>query len=171
MPPIDAYKLGFGYYVLDGHHRVAAALANGQVEIEANVVEHVPVSDEHAHELFVARRAFEQATGLTDVGAARPETYTILRDTIQRFAAEQGLAELPLAARRWYAEVFRPLWQAIRARELSGLCPADRTADLIARLSAWRAAEAPDLDWMAALDAFVREVEAQPISSASSRNG
>ena len=171
MPPIDVYKLGFGYYVLDGHHRVAAALANGQVEIEANVVEYVPVSDEQAHELFAARRAFEQATGLTDVGAARPETYTILLGAIQRYAATQGLTELPLAARRWYAEVFRPLWQAIRARELSGLCPADRTADVIARLTDWRAAQAPELDWMAALDAFVRELEAQSMSNANSRNG
>jgi len=39
FPPIDVYKLGFGYYVLDGHHRVAIALENGQLEIEANVVD------------------------------------------------------------------------------------------------------------------------------------
>ncbi|HET6317349.1 MAG TPA: universal stress protein, partial [Chloroflexota bacterium] len=35
MPPIEVYKLGFGYYVLDGHHRLAAALENGQVEMDA----------------------------------------------------------------------------------------------------------------------------------------
>ncbi|HEX8967264.1 MAG TPA: universal stress protein, partial [Chloroflexota bacterium] len=36
MPAIDVYKLGFGYYVLDGHHRVAVALEAGQVEIDAH---------------------------------------------------------------------------------------------------------------------------------------
>ena len=41
LPPVDLYKLGSGYYVLDGHHRVAAALLAGQVEIDAVVVEHI----------------------------------------------------------------------------------------------------------------------------------
>ena len=27
LPPVELYKLGFGYYVLDGHHRVAVARA------------------------------------------------------------------------------------------------------------------------------------------------
>jgi nucleotide-binding universal stress UspA family protein len=48
LPAIDVYKLGFGYYVLDGHHRVALAMENGQVEIDANVVEYLPVTDEQA---------------------------------------------------------------------------------------------------------------------------
>jgi nucleotide-binding universal stress UspA family protein len=38
VPPVDLYQLGFGYYVLDGHHRVAAARLLGQVEIDASVV-------------------------------------------------------------------------------------------------------------------------------------
>jgi len=42
LPPIEAYRLGAGLYVLDGHHRVAAALLNGQSDIDAYVVEHVP---------------------------------------------------------------------------------------------------------------------------------
>jgi hypothetical protein len=41
LPPVELHKLGFGYYVVDGHHRVAAALLNGQAEIDAMVVEHV----------------------------------------------------------------------------------------------------------------------------------
>src|SRR5207253_8317467 len=44
MPAIEVYKLGFGYYVLDGHHRVAVALENGQLEIDASVIEDVPVA-------------------------------------------------------------------------------------------------------------------------------
>ena len=43
LPPIDLYKLGASYYVLDGHHRVAAARLIGQVALEATVVEFVPL--------------------------------------------------------------------------------------------------------------------------------
>jgi nucleotide-binding universal stress UspA family protein len=155
MPAIDVYKLGFGYYVLDGHHRVAAALENGQVEIDANVVEYVPAADDQAPERFAARREFERATGLTEVGAARPESYRTLLDAIEHYAQEQGLEDLTQAARRWFVEIFRPLWQMIRARQLAALFPGERSADLIARLAIWRAAEAPELDWLEALDRFI----------------
>jgi hypothetical protein len=42
LPPIDVYRYGDGYWVVDGHNRVAAALYAGQVEIDANVTELVP---------------------------------------------------------------------------------------------------------------------------------
>ena len=42
LPPIDVYRYGDAYWVLDGHNRVAAALYAGQVEIDANVTELVP---------------------------------------------------------------------------------------------------------------------------------
>ena len=132
LPPIDVYRLGFGYYVLDGHRRVAGALATGQLEIDANVVEFVPAGDEQAAAVFAARRAFEEATSLTEVGAARPETYPALLRQIEAYQSERGFADLRLAARRWYAEVFRPRWRQIRA-QLQTIPPGDRTADVIAR--------------------------------------
>ncbi len=119
VPAIEVYKLGFGYYVLDGHHRVAVALEAGQMEIDAHVVEYVAVADEEAPERFAARREFERVTGLTEVGAAHPESYRVLLDTIERYQQEQGLDDIERAARRWFAEVFRPLWQTIRARQLT----------------------------------------------------
>jgi nucleotide-binding universal stress UspA family protein len=171
LPAIDVYKLGFGYYVLDGHHRVAIALDNGQVEIDANVVEYVPTADEQSPERFAARRAFERATSLTDVGAARPESYGALLDAIERYREEQGLSDLQLAARRWFTDVFRPLWQTIRARELIAAFPGDRSADVIARLAVWRAAEAADLDWPTALETFLQSQDLTGIVSVNSRNG
>jgi nucleotide-binding universal stress UspA family protein len=42
LPPLDLYQVGSGYYVLDGHHRVAAALMIGQTEVDARVTEYVP---------------------------------------------------------------------------------------------------------------------------------
>src|SRR5258707_6072232 len=171
MPAIDVYKLGFGYYVLDGHHRVAVALENEQVEIDANVTEYVPVADEKAPERFAARRAFERATGLTEIGAAQPDSYGALLDAIQHYQHEQGLDELQRATRRWFEDVFRPLWRIIRARQLTANFPGDRPADLVARLAVWRAAHAPDLDWQTALEKFVESQAVDGSVNVSSRNG
>jgi|SRR5947209_4097125 len=141
LPPISVYRLGFGYYVIDGHRRVAAALATGQLEIDANVIELVPSGDEQATELFVARHEFEAATGLTEVGGARPETYPALLRQIEAYQTERGINDRRVAARRWYAEVFRPRWRSIRAQPMSTIPPGDRTADIIARESQSREAE------------------------------
>jgi hypothetical protein len=37
LPPIDVLKTAEGYWVIDGHNRVSAARANGQVAIDADV--------------------------------------------------------------------------------------------------------------------------------------
>jgi nucleotide-binding universal stress UspA family protein len=163
MPLIDVYKLGFGYYVLDGHHRVAVALRRGQIEIDAHVVEYVPVTDAQAAERFAARRSFERATGLTEVGAMHPATYAILLEAIERFRKEQRLEDLERAARRWFMEIYRPLWETVRARQLAAAFPGDRSADLIARLVVWRDNEAPELGWSAALDRFATAHAAHPV--------
>jgi hypothetical protein len=154
MPLIEVYKLGFGYYVLDGHHRVAVALRRGQLEIDAHVVEYVPVTDAEAAERFAARRSFERATGLTEVGATHPATYAVLLEWIERFRKEQRLDDLQRAASRWFMEIYHPLWETVRARQLTAAFPGDRSADLIARLVVWHDNQAPDLDWPAALDRF-----------------
>jgi nucleotide-binding universal stress UspA family protein len=154
MPLIDVYKLGFGYYVLDGHHRVAVALERGQIEIEAHVIEYLSVADDQAPERFAARRSFERATTLTEIGATHPASYTVLLEAIERYRQDQKLDDLQRAARRWYIDVFRPLWETIRARQLTAEFPSDRSADLIARLAAWRETHAPELDWLSALDRF-----------------
>jgi len=171
MPAIELYKLGFGYYVLDGHHRVAVALQHGQLEIDAHVVEYVPIADVQAPERFAARRAFERTTGLTEVGAAHAATYTILLSAIERYRREQQLDDIQRAARRWFVEVFRPLWLQIRAQQLTAAFPGDRSADLVARLVQWRENTAPDLDWAEALDRFMGSQTTVGNSSSSSRNG
>jgi len=40
LPPIVVYRLQSEYFVLDGHHRVAAAKALGQLFIDADVIEY-----------------------------------------------------------------------------------------------------------------------------------
>ena len=44
LPPIELLKAGDGYWVVDGHNRVALAKSTGQLWIDADVTELVPVS-------------------------------------------------------------------------------------------------------------------------------
>jgi hypothetical protein len=45
LPPIDVFKFGDRYWVVDGHNRAALALYGGQVAVDANVVELVPLGE------------------------------------------------------------------------------------------------------------------------------
>jgi len=42
LPAVQLYRVGSEYYVLDGHHRVAAAITLGQLAIDAHVTEFQP---------------------------------------------------------------------------------------------------------------------------------
>jgi len=141
MPPIDLYKLGYDYYVLDGNHRLAAALKRGQVDIDAIVTEFVPVDNEEQQMVFAERRAFERATGLTRVGARRPGHYTRLEQLVRAYEPEARAAGLSPAddlkevARSWYSNVFYPAAQRLRAARLNDVFPGDRTADIFVHLA------------------------------------
>lgn len=160
LPPIELYRLGFGYYVLDGHHRVAAAKETGQLEMEAEVTEFLPLGDSRAARTFAERRAFERSTGLTDIGARRPESYPELAALVTAFRDEHGIGDFREAAQRWYGEVYRPLWQRVRQLRLTRYFPGERSADLIARLGTWRAGrpDAAAVDWDQALKQFQEEL-------------
>jgi nucleotide-binding universal stress UspA family protein len=141
LPPIVLYKLGYGYYVLDGNHRVAAAKELGQLEMDALVTEFVPMSDPQAQRVFSERRAFEQATGLLRIGASAPGQYPRLEEMIQTFAREHGLDDIREAARKWEAEVYRPASLRIQAHRLSHQYAGERTADVFVRAATYREAQ------------------------------
>lgn len=136
LPPVVLYKLGYGYYVLDGNHRVAAARQLGVVEIDADVTEFVPLSDPLAQRVFAERRAFERSTGLNRIGAAQPGHYPVLYDLIRGFGQEHGIEDVREAARRWETDVYRLVARRIRALRLSQYFVDQRTADIFVNL--WR---------------------------------
>lgn len=162
IPPVELYKLGFGYYVLDGHHRVAVAHDLGMIEIDAEVTEYVPIADPEAARTFAERRAFERSTGLMDIGAVHPESYARLSEMVDTYRNEHQIADYRESANRWHSQVYRQLWHRIRERRLTRYFPGDRSADFIARVGTWQAerverGEEP-LPWLDALDRFVEEV-------------
>jgi hypothetical protein len=145
IPPVELYKLGYGYYVLDGHHRVAIAKQQRQLWIDAIVTEYLPLTEPEAQRIFTERQRFERATGLTRIGLARPGSYARLEELIHEFAELHKIGDLRDAARRWYSEVFRPLQLRVRARRLTQFFPGERTADVVLRLADHRRLEAQRL--------------------------
>jgi hypothetical protein len=135
------------------------------VEIDADVTELVPLADPEAARTFTERRAFERSTGLTDIGAAHPESYRTLRTLIEAYQQKHEIADFRIAAQRWYGDVYRPLWQQVRKRRLTRYFPGDRSADFVARVAAWRTGIIENggspLTWDEALDQFVATLTSQ----------
>jgi len=141
LPPVELYKLGYQYYALDGNHRVAASRARGQQDIDAIVIEFLPVDDAASQRVFLERRTFEQSTGLTRIGAARPGHYPHLHELVEAHAETEGIRDLKEAARSWYHRVYLPVATQVREARLGSLFPGERTADLFVHLADSRAAE------------------------------
>jgi nucleotide-binding universal stress UspA family protein len=164
LPPVELYKVGFGYYVLDGNHRVAAAKQLGQLEIDADVTEFIPLGDHQAQRVFAERRSFERATGVTRIEAAKADTYGRLEELIARYGTEQGLPDRRDAGRRWYAQVWRPISRRIRQLGLARRFPGERSADIFVRVAEQkRQVEERDsqpIEWTDAVDSFAASVGA-----------
>jgi hypothetical protein len=165
LPPVELYKLGYHYYVLDGNHRVAAlkALAGDDGEVDAHVTQFLPVGDTEAARVFLERRAFEEATGLTQVGAVERGHYPALQREIERYwaelAAETG-GQRPFreAAGDWFITAWLPRAEQIRRSGLRRRWPEKRTADFYCFVREHQAAEAARcgrrLSWDEALADF-----------------
>jgi hypothetical protein len=146
MPPLDLYKLKTDYYVLDGHHRVAAARQLGQLYLDAIVTEFVPARDTDYTRAFMARQQFERDTGLTGVAATTPEAYRKMWRMVQEYHKNRNSQEgrkgsVKEAANSWYLNVYVPITEKIRASGLPRAFPDRRAGDLFVYLHDYRERE------------------------------
>ena len=131
LPPIDVYKVGDEYYVIDGHHRVSVARSLGRATINARVVEvktRAPLG--RKRDAAALLRAAEYAAFLetTQLHRTRPEArlecsrlgrYDEILKHILGHGYFLGLelgrpVPLPEAAASWYDRVYKPVAEAIR---------------------------------------------------------
>ena len=84
LPPVDLVKFGDRYWVVDGHNRVAAALYNGQDDIDANVVEaRMPgVPSDHDHSA-IAPYLEADSLELREAGRGRGRRPTHTHDHVE----------------------------------------------------------------------------------------
>ncbi len=147
FPPIEVYKVGEAYFVIDGNHRVSVARQFGQPTIEAYVIE-VPTSvpiDENTtpEELWIKEgyADFLQQTHLdvlrsgSQVILTEPGMYAQILEHIQVHQYFMGIEqddeiEWKDAVKSWYDNVYLPMIEAIREHNLLGQFPDRTEADL-----------------------------------------
>lgn len=164
LPPIEVYKVGEVYFVLDGNHRVSIARQEGLKTIEANVIEFKTefnlTPETNLDDLIVKSEYIEflEKTGLAnarpnvDLSVTIPGQYEKLMDQIDicQYIDEEEKKQtqtLPDAALDWYDNIYIPLAEAIRDRELLQWFPGRTITDLYIWISENRDALQRELGW------------------------
>ena len=139
IPPIEVYRVGELHFIIDGHHRVSVALAQGVSTIEAFVTvvrtKLDPSGIRYRGDLIVKdyRRLFLERVPLTGHARAAvivsdPWDYARLGEHIEawgfRLMQDEGrFTERATIAQRWFDEEYTPVVGMLRQADLIG----DRT--------------------------------------------
>lgn len=134
LPPIEVYALRREYYVIDGHNRVAAAIANGVQYLDAKILETILPERSAEDRLANAQTRFERKTGLGRIVCTSAEAYDRLlaeilafRDTLRRTDPTVSTRE---AARRWYHVMFVPVAEPLDLGAATMAFPGRTVSDL-----------------------------------------
>ena len=162
--PIDLYKLGEVYFVIDGNHRVSVSRELGLETIQAHVTEietEVPVHlDDDLNELICRNRQgrFLAQTGLNEqdygisFATSRAGQYRLLEARITRYQAllqqrQPRQISLQDAARYWVQHDYLPVIEAVREQGLLRDFPDRTETDLYVWLVRYRDALKEELGW------------------------
>jgi nucleotide-binding universal stress UspA family protein len=164
LPPIDVYKVGDVYFVIDGNHRVSVARQEKMITIEAHVIEvktNVPLTaDIRAEDLIIKSEYadFLQYTGIADLRPNVDLGVTIAgqyQKLMEEICAEECLLERSSqdtvsfedAVAKWYDGIYIPLAEAIRDRGLLRWFPNRTITDLYLWISENRSTLEKELGW------------------------
>jgi hypothetical protein len=138
VPPIEVYRLDGTCYVIDGHHRVAAAMALGQLYLDALVIECLPRA-ESGNPLEAARIDFGLRTGLRAVAFSTPARYGQALQQIHEhrwYLNERGRrTSLREAAEDWRQHIFVPVGRQLASAGLLRSGGAPEAGDLYLQVS------------------------------------
>ena len=151
FPPIDVYKVGSVFFVIDGNHRVSVARQLGANTIEAYVTElptAVPIDANTQPDDLLIKEGYADFLRKTNLDTLRPGSsvqlteparYRELLEHIDVHRYFMGVEKkLPAtydeAVASWYDTVYMPLIQLIRKYEVLDYFPGRTEADLYAWL-------------------------------------
>lgn len=186
LPPIEVYKVGEVYFVIDGNHRVSIARQEGTKTIEAKVIEvqtQVPLTPDIQPDDLIVKAEYAEFLATTRITDLRPNVdlsvtipgqYEKLLEQIYTqqclLLEESNKDEVPFqaAVEDWYDNVYIPLAEAIRDRGLLHWFPGRTITDLHLWISENRSALEKELGWqiqsdIAATDLILeRSVKSEP---------
>lgn len=151
FPPIELYKVGDAYFVVDGNHRVSVARQLGMKNIEAYVTEYptpVPLEPDTQPDDLLIKEGYADFLRETGLATLRPDAQIILteparyRQLIEHISVHKYFMGLdqkrdiswPEAVTSWYDAVYMPLIHLIREYDMLEFFPGRTEADLYAWL-------------------------------------
>ena len=175
LPPIEVYRIGEAYFVLDGNHRVSAARQLDLTHIAAYVTEvhtRVPFSpDIQPDDLiikaeyveFLERTQLDELRSGADLSVTAPGQYRVLEEHIAVHRYFMGLEqqrEIPYekAVSHWYDKVYIPVVEIVRARAMLRECVGRTEADLYLWLADHRVALAQEVGWEVRVEAAAADL-------------
>ncbi len=175
LPPIEVYKVGEAYFVLDGNHRVSIARQEKIEFIEAHVIQvfsPVPFAPGVEPDDLIAKAEYADFLDTTCLAEHRPGVDLALTEAgqyaklmaqieVQRDILGQargGEVSLWDAATDWYDQVYAPFAAAIRDRGLLRWFPGRTEADLYLWVWEHREALSKELGWEIRPEAAVTDL-------------
>ena len=155
LPPIDLYKVGEVYFVVDGNHRVSVARQAGAKTIRAHVWEYetrVPVESNDDLNDILIRQEYLEFLEQSHLDRNRPGQrivftvpgrYRQLGEEIAQHRAwldQQHIYTVSFeeAATHWFDTVYMPMVQVIRQQNILAQFPGRTEADLVAYVLRYR---------------------------------
>jgi len=185
LPPIDVYKVGEVYFVLDGNHRVSIARQEGLTHIDARVIEvrsPVPLTPDIQPDDLIIKAEYAEFLEHTRLNELRPQAdfnvtapgqYEKLNEHIavhRYYQCEDEQCEVSeqSAVLDWYDNVYAPIVAAIRERGVLRWFPNRTETDLYLWVSAHREALQQELGWAVSPEAAVTHLAVQENARAGS---
>ena len=164
MEPIEVYKVGEAYFVLDGNHRVSIARQEGFEFIEAHIIEvktEVPVTPDLQPDDLIIKAEYAEFLEKTeirslfpnvDLSVTVPGQYAKLLAHIEVHRYFMGLdfqRDIPYseAVEHWYDEIYLPFIEPLRERGMLRWFPDRTETDLYLWVSEHRTTLESDLGW------------------------
>ncbi len=175
MPPIDVYKTGDVYFVIDGNHRVSVARQLGAKTITAHVIEiktRIPITPDDDPQELLCKARYADFLAETGLDKLRPDAnlyltfcgkFQVLQDQIARYrriVAQRAGRPVPEeeAVTRWYDEVYLPVLRIIREQGIMRNFPRLTEADMYVLISERREELVEKLGWHVDLETAAPEI-------------
>ncbi len=187
IPPIEVYKVGEVYFVLDGNHRVSIARQYGMEHIDANVIEvktSVPLTPDIQPDDLIIKAEYAEFLEITRLAEQRPNVEIVLTspgqyqklleqieiECLSEDKEQCTCDEYYKAALCWYEEEYLPMVEAIQEKGLLRWFPGRTEADLVFWVLEHRTALEEETGWTARPDAAVENLAVEKSNRAESQS-